>query len=152
MRERLKALVTTAVELAIVRHDLQNDAPEDITEDDRAAIAIDTWDAMNGIGTCNEEVMPELAACLDDDSDSPVCRLQFPDGSVPANAREAAEGWKVCYDECQDFVSRTLEMLKAERAEWCAMFGVKHPPGKPLSPKDVRLMKAIFAPGRELAP
>lgn len=28
-----------------------------------------------------------------DDVDPPVCRLQFPDGSVPGNAREAAEGW-----------------------------------------------------------
>jgi hypothetical protein len=27
------------------------------------------------------------------DWDPPVCRLQFPDGSVPGNAREAAEGW-----------------------------------------------------------
>ena len=33
-----------------------------------------------------DEAMREL--------DPPVCRLQFPDGSVPANAREAAEGWK----------------------------------------------------------
>lgn len=30
--------------------------------------------------------------------DPPVCRLQFPDGTVPGNAREAAEGWKRWYD------------------------------------------------------
>jgi hypothetical protein len=31
--------------------------------------------------------------------DPSVCRLQFPDGSVPSNAREAAEGWKKWYDK-----------------------------------------------------
>lgn len=34
----------------------------------------------------------------------------------------------------------------AERTEWCAMFGAKHPEGKPLTPKEARLLKAIFTP------
>ena len=32
---------------------------------------------------------------------SAICRLQFPDGTVPGNAREAAEGWKRWADEFQ---------------------------------------------------
>lgn len=32
------------------------------------------------------------------DWDPAVCRLQFPDGTVPGNAKEAAEGWKQAYD------------------------------------------------------
>jgi uncharacterized protein (UPF0147 family) len=33
--------------------------------------------------------------------DPPVCRLQFPDGTVPGNVREAAEGWKRWADDFQ---------------------------------------------------
>lgn len=78
------------------------------------------------------------------DDDPPVCRLQFPDGTVPGNAREAAEGWKAWADKRHELVKLTMELLANERAEWCAMFGAKHPPGKPLSPKGARLLKAIF--------
>jgi len=31
--------------------------------------------------------------------DPAICRMQFPDGTVPGNAREAAEGWKRWADE-----------------------------------------------------
>lgn len=44
------------------------------------------------------------------------------------------------------------DRLLAERAEWCAMFGAVHPPGKPLSPKEARLLKAIFADPDAAAP
>ncbi len=40
-------------------------------------------------------------AALEEDLDPPVCRLQFPDGTVPCNAREAGEGWKKWADEFQ---------------------------------------------------
>jgi NTP pyrophosphatase (non-canonical NTP hydrolase) len=33
--------------------------------------------------------------------DAPVARMQFPDGSVPSNTIEAAEGWKRHYDELE---------------------------------------------------
>ena len=54
-----------------------------------------------------------------------------------SEAKELAFKWERLHD------NRTHE-LTSERAEWCAMFGAKHPPGKPLSPKDARLLKAIF--------
>jgi hypothetical protein len=31
--------------------------------------------------------------------DPAICRLQFPDGSVPADVQECAEGWKRAYEE-----------------------------------------------------
>ena len=40
-----------------------------------------------------------LLRSAESELDPPVCRLQFPDGTVPANAREAAEGWKRWHDE-----------------------------------------------------
>ncbi len=54
--------------------------------------------------------------------DPPVCRRQFPDGSVPSNAREAAEGWKrfadaalVEIEENQACWKRQCEELEEER-------------------------------------
>ena len=43
--------------------------------------------------------------------DPPVCRLQFPDGTVPGNVREAAEGWKKIADEERATVSRVWKAL-----------------------------------------
>lgn len=43
--------------------------------------------------------------------DPAVCRLQFPDGTVPGNAREATEGWKKWYDEERAIVSRVWKAL-----------------------------------------
>jgi len=43
-----------------------------------------------------------LLQAAESELDPPVCRLQFPDGTVPGNAREAAEGWKRWYDEMDD--------------------------------------------------
>ena len=36
------------------------------------------------------------------DPDPAVCRLQFPDGSVPSNATEAAQGWHRVASEARD--------------------------------------------------
>jgi hypothetical protein len=44
--------------------------------------------------------------------DPPVCRLQFPDGSVPGNAREAAEGWKRVADELRQRLERAEGALR----------------------------------------
>jgi hypothetical protein len=48
--------------------------------------------------------------------DPPVCRLQFPRGGVPANAKEAAEGWKHEYDRTREIMmnyeSRCLKMAR----------------------------------------
>ncbi len=46
------------------------------------------------------------------DSDPPVCRLQFPDGNVPGNAREAAEGWKREYDHLRVINAGLLAALQ----------------------------------------
>ena len=60
------ALVRTAVELAIVRHDLIYDDGREISlsDADRACVSADTWDALNGIGTCDATVIPELSAVI----------------------------------------------------------------------------------------
>jgi len=50
-------------------------------------------------------------AALESELDPPVCRLQFPDGTVPGNAREAAEGWKRWYDEEWRTVKSIATML-----------------------------------------
>ncbi len=47
--------------------------------------------------------------------DPPVCRLQFPDGSVPGNAREAAEGWHQHCDRASDERNDLREDLTAAR-------------------------------------
>ena len=45
----------------------------------------------------------ELAALAQKiDNDPAVCRLQFPDGSVPGNATEAAQGWHRVASEARD--------------------------------------------------
>jgi hypothetical protein len=52
--------------------------------------------------------------------DPAVCRLQFPDGSVPGNAKEAAEGWKRRHDEVRGtmlyYQDRCLKMAGALHA------------------------------------
>lgn len=65
-RLRLRRLVIAAVQLAIIRHDLTVDGNNPIDKHDRNRIATDIWDAMNGAGTCNETVLPELAALLEE--------------------------------------------------------------------------------------
>jgi hypothetical protein len=64
MRDRLKNLVVAAVRLAIVRHDLATEDCPTIGDEDAQAIATDVWDALNGIGTCADEPVPELSAVL----------------------------------------------------------------------------------------
>lgn len=54
---------------------------------------------------------------LEADLDPPICRLQFPDGSVPGNAREAAEGWKKWADEFQRRADVELDRLRNENAK-----------------------------------
>lgn len=49
--------------------------------------------------------------------DPPVCRLQFPDGSVPGNAREAAEGWKRRHDEMQNELNKLRGALRKAARE-----------------------------------
>lgn len=44
------------------------------------------------------ESFKQRIAALEAELDPAICRLQFPDGSVPGNAREAAEGWKRWYE------------------------------------------------------
>ena len=60
------------------------------------SVARSQWVSPN----CDSVVIPkdEYHRMLSD-LDPPVCRLQFPDGSVPENVREAAEGWKWWADE-----------------------------------------------------
>ena len=49
---------------------------------------------------CTMRDAADLIERLRADFDPPICRLQFPDGSVPGNLLEAAEGWKRRYEEC----------------------------------------------------
>lgn len=46
----------------------------------------------NGDHSCAERLLIRIAD-LEQQLDPPVCRLQFPDGTVPGNVREAADGW-----------------------------------------------------------
>ena len=64
-RERLKALVVAAVKLVIIRHGLATDDTPDMNEEDADELALDTWDALNGIHTCDGTVAPELKAAND---------------------------------------------------------------------------------------
>ena len=50
------------------------------------------------IGALHTDAADEIER-LRADFDPPICRLQFPDGSVPGNLLEAAEGWKRRYEE-----------------------------------------------------
>lgn len=67
-------------------------------------------------------------------SDPPVCRLQFPDGTVPGNAREAAEGWKKWADE---FEQRALkwERLHDQRTEELKAAQARAEPPRELRPR-----------------
>jgi hypothetical protein len=66
-----------------------------------------------------------LRLSLNDLIDPPVCRLQFPDGGVPGNAKEAAEGWKKWADEFQRRWKAAEDELKDARysggADWAQM-------------------------------
>ncbi len=53
---------------------------------------------------------------LEHELDPPVCRLQFPDGTVPGNSREAAEGWKKWADDWREAVQKTIAERDEERA------------------------------------
>ena len=55
--------------------------------------------ALEVINKTRDELWSYVESCLRTAMDPQVCRLQFPDGSVPGNAAEAAEGWKMFYDE-----------------------------------------------------
>jgi hypothetical protein len=46
-----------------------------------------------------------------------VCRLQFPDGSVPGDAAEAANGWKKWADEFEHRAREAAEEIERLRAE-----------------------------------
>ena len=72
--------------------------------------------------------MMEAADALDQlesQLDPPVCRLQFPDGTVPGNVRECAEGWKKWADEFQRRWKGAEAELKdrgyAGGADWAQM-------------------------------
>jgi hypothetical protein len=55
---------------------------------------------------------------LEAELDPPVCHLQFPDGSVPGNVREAAEGWKRWHDDKQALIAKLeaeVARLRGER-------------------------------------
>jgi hypothetical protein len=58
-----------------------------------------------------EKERDEWRALYSRDLDPPVCRLQVPDGWVPGNAREAAEGWHAAYEQA----SADRDALKKER-------------------------------------
>lgn len=57
--------------------------------------------------------------------DPPVCRLQFPDGHVPGDAKEAAEGWKKWADEFERRWKAAKEALRDYQysggADWSQM-------------------------------
>ena len=48
--------------------------------------------------------------------DPPICRLQFPDGSVPGNIFECAEGWKHWYESHGNDVAL---VITARDRLWC---------------------------------
>ena len=60
MEEKLKALVVAGIRLAIVRHDLATDEFPAIGDEAAEYIATDVWEALNGIGTCEEGPVDEL--------------------------------------------------------------------------------------------
>jgi hypothetical protein len=59
--DRLFELVKSAVELAIVRHGLTA-GDDEIDDAHREEIAIDTWNALRGYGTCDAKESPEFRA------------------------------------------------------------------------------------------
>ncbi len=66
--EKLKALVVAAVKLVIIRHGLATDDAPDMNEEDADELALDTWNALNGVHTCDGAVAPELRAMLEDEA------------------------------------------------------------------------------------
>ena len=50
--------------------------------------------------------------------DPAVCRLQFPDGSVPGNVTEAAQGWHRVAIEALDELRRARLLLTDEWKEY----------------------------------
>lgn len=57
-------------------------------------ILVDALEATTDTIVASQGRIAELEMQID----PPICRLQFPDGSVPGNAREAAEGWRERYN------------------------------------------------------
>lgn len=58
-------IVRAALELAILRGDLRmdsGDAFDEMSESEREDVISDTWNAMNGEGTCNDKPVKELTA------------------------------------------------------------------------------------------
>jgi hypothetical protein len=45
--------------------------------------------------------------------DPAICRLQFPDGHVPGNIFECAEGWKACYDSLRALLTERDKIATA---------------------------------------
>lgn len=60
----LRDLVIASIRLAIIRHDLATDECPTLSADDADVIGRDTWDALNGVGTCSGEVAAELAELM----------------------------------------------------------------------------------------
>jgi hypothetical protein len=60
----VEALVKAAIRLAILRHDMGNEDGE-YTNEQAAEIADDTWDALQGIGTCDAGPAKELTDVLE---------------------------------------------------------------------------------------
>ena len=84
----------------------------------------------------NERLRAEL--------DPPVCRLQFPDGSVPGNAREAAEGWHARYESLKAEHHEAHAMLTGNyETGWC----MTHPDNIP----DTELGKAAMEKNERIA-
>jgi hypothetical protein len=53
------------------------------------------------------------AAEAERERDPPICRLQFPDGSVPGDVLECAEGWKRWYEQTYERVAELNKRIQS---------------------------------------
>jgi hypothetical protein len=94
-------------------------ADPDFTPDQHLNAYIDAWRRQKDALTAAEARIVELEGELD----PAICRLQFPDGSVPGNVLECAEGWKRWYEQTSDRIAelrreRDAQYERAEREHW----------------------------------
>lgn len=78
-------------------------------------------DCLNDALECGRDAtITDLQAKLAEaELDPPITRLQFPNGNVPGNIRECAEGWKAAYDESAKCSSAYFKMAMENGESSC---------------------------------
>ncbi len=125
MNEQLKNLVIAAVKLAIIRHGLATDECPNLDEADSGEIALDAWNALNGVHTCDGEMAAELKAVAEPlNAQPPVdeveqLRVQLAgvltaaDGATLNPAVQGQYGWSPAYQAVLE-LRRRYDALLAE--------------------------------------